>query len=217
MNFIILADKYNKGMKSKGCLGLLKVQKRKNIFQFQYQNIKKAFPKCKIIYVYGFDNRRLEYFVKTNKHKDVTYLYNKDYDKYNFTQSIGIAKEYLKGNCFITFGDIIFKHQIFEEFNLNIGSQVFVNKKTKNKLGCTLENNQICNISFDLDNYLSNIYYIHKKDIQNFAEIISNDKYKNCFIFEIINKMIDNNKVFKTFIKNNKNIIQTLNEIKIKI
>lgn len=217
MNFIILADKYQKGMKSKGCTGLLQINRKYNLLDFQYTNIKRHFPKCTIIYVYGFDHKKLSSFVSNKKYKDLISIYNPDYQNYNYTHTLNIASNYLNDNCFITFGDIMFKYQAFDNFSTNAGSQIFINTKIKNKLGCTIQNNTINHISFDLDNYLSNIYYLTKKDANTLKKIIGNSKLKNYFIFEIINKMIDNNTTFKPFVKNNKNITHNISELKVKI
>lgn len=218
MNFIILADKFNKGMKSKGCLGLLDINKKNNILEFQYNNIKKIFPRAKIIYVYGFDHKKMKSFLDHKKHKDLIGIYNPDYEKYNYTHSISLTADYLNDNCFITFGDIIFKHQTFKTFIKDKNkSQIFVNNKIKNQIGCTIINNNVINISFDLENYLSHIYYICKKDIEHLNKLVHNSKLRNCFIFEIVNKMIDSNISFTPVINNNKTLTKHINEIKVQI
>jgi choline kinase len=216
MNFIILADKYQKGMKSKGGLGLLKLNTRTNMIDHQYKQIKSTFPKAKIVYVYGFDHKRIQNFFKEKNYKDIIEIYNPHYDKYNFTYSLKLAVDYLNKDCIITFGDVAFKSNVFKTFNKSNGSQVFINKKQKHKIGCTIIDNYIAHISFDLDNYLSQMYYIAKKDIGDFRELVIEDKFKNYFLFEIINKLIDKNVTFHPFIKNNKNLIFYYNQTKVK-
>lgn len=207
MNFIILADKYQKKMKSKGSLGLLKINTRTNMIDYQYKQIKSFFPKAKIIYVYGFDHKKIENFLIEKNYKDLIELYNPDYEKYNFTHSLKIASDYLDKECIITFGDVAFKAEIFKNFDKKNGSQIFINKKQKHNIGCVINDNHIMNISFDLDNYLSQIYYLGKKDAKVLQTLIIEEKLKNYFVFEIINKLIDNNIIFTPFIKNNKNLI----------
>ena len=215
MNFIILADKYHKGMKSKGCLGLLSLNQRYNVFEFQYKNIRKSFPESKIIYVYGFDRKKMEnFFGSSNKFTDLITIYNYNYESYNYVYSLRQAIDYLQGCCFITFGDVVFKHTIFEKFNVNNGSQIFINQKMKNQLGCTIVDNAVKNISFELGNYLSNLYYIHEQDVSNLSRMVDKNKYRNYFLFELINNMIENNNSFSPFIKNNKSIMCPLKEIK---
>ena len=218
MNFIILADKHQKGMKSKGCLGLLQINRKNNIIDFQYKNIKNIFAQCNIVYIYGFDSKKVSMFFKQKQYKDLIPIYNSEYDRYNYVHSLSLALRYMNDDCIVTFGDTIFKSQIFAGFDSELGSQIFINNKIKNKLGCTIGNDSnICQISFDLDNYLSSLYYISQKDIDEFKSLALNSKYKNYFVFEIINKMIDRNIEFKPFIKNNKNTMHNIKETKLKI
>lgn len=217
MNFIILADKYQKGMKSKGCVGLIRVNQRNNVFQHQYKIIKSYFPLAKIIYIYGFDNKRYINFINDYGYSDVISIFNSKYEELNYAYSLSLASQYLNKSCFVLFGDTIFKKQIFEDFNSNQGSQIYLNKKEKNKLGCVLDKDNIVhNISFDLDNYLMDIYFIHKQESNMLKTILNNPKYNNCFLFEIINKMIDNGTKFKGISKNKKDISSKLcNKIKV--
>lgn len=217
MNFIILADKYHKGMKSKGCVGLIKVNARINVFEHQYRLIKEQFKRSKIIYVYGFDHKKMASFINEKNYKDVKTIYNSRYEEYNYTHSLSLAQEYMNKGFFILFGDTIFKKNIFNNAP-NKNSQIFINNKQKNTLGCIIDQNQsIHNISFDLDNYLMDIYYINKKDSQLMQSLVINPKYKNYFVFEIINKMIDHGIQFSPNIKNQKNLFSKINQSKIKL
>lgn len=217
MNFIILADKYQKGMKSKGGLGLLKLNTRTNMIEHQYKQIKKVFPKAKIIYVYGFDSKKIETFLQEKKYKDLIQIYNPNYDHHNFAYSLRLASDYLDKDCFITFGDVGFKSSIFNNFSKDNGSQIFINNKQKHKIGCVINDNRIMHISFDLGNYISQIYYISKKDAERLRQLTSQENLKNYFFFEIINKLIDNNVGFYPFIKNNKNLIFYYQQNKVKL
>jgi CTP:phosphocholine cytidylyltransferase-like protein len=217
MNFIILADKYQKGMKSRGCVGLIKVNTRLNAFDHQYRLIKNNFKRSKIIYIYGFDHKKMTSYIYEKNYKDVVTIYNDMYEEYNYTYSLSLAQEYMAKDFFIIFGDTIFKKEVFKN-QRNANSQIFINKKQKNTLGCILDENQVIhNISFDLDNYLMDMYYINKKDSAAMKNIVMNPKYKNCFVFEIINKMIDSGINFSANIKNKKDLSSKINKIKVKI
>lgn len=193
MNFLILGDKFQKRMKSKGCVALIKTH-NKNIIQSQYNIIKKVFPKAKIIYVYGFDSKRFITFLDKQKDlSDIITINNPCYEDKNYGYSLFLLQQYLNDDCFIMFGDNIISKCIFNKFDISKGSQVFISKD-KNKLGCIINQNKIENISYDLDNYLSQIYYISKNDARVLQNLIKNPKYHNYFIFEIMNKMIDLNR-----------------------
>lgn len=194
MNIIILADKYQKRMKSRGCVGLIKFN-NKNIITHQYKLFKNKFPNANIIYIYGFDNKRFTSYINKNllTYPNMTLIYNHNYDKYNNVYSLSLAKNYLNQDCLILFGEHIIKNNLFDNFKHTDESQVFINPAIKTRLGCVINHHTIENISYDLDNYLSEIYFVSKHQIETFKNLITNPAHSNHFIFEIINKMIDTN------------------------
>jgi choline kinase len=205
MNSIIIADKYAKGMKSKGCYGLIQINQRTNLFQTQYKAIKTAFPRSNIIYVYGFENKKIKRYFSKN-YQDVIAIENKEYNETGFVNSIKCASDYLDQNCLIFFGDLAIKSEMFKNFNRE-KSHIYLSKKNNNSLGCIVRNNNVLNISYGLDNYLLNMYYINKKNIETFSYYINENKLRNYFLFEIINKMIDQGITFHPSIQKNKKII----------
>lgn len=199
MNIIILGDKYQKRMKSRGCVGLIKYN-NKNIISHQYKTLHSIFPNANIIYVYGFDNKRFISYINKNilSYPKIKLIYNPHYDDHNNVYSLSLVKEYLNDDCIIFFGDHIIKPATFGSFKLSNESQVFINSKNKTRLGCIVQNQNVYNIAYDLDNYLSEIYFISKDHIDNFKSLISNPMNHNHFIFEILNKMIDLNLKIKS-------------------
>lgn len=193
MNVIIIGDKFQKGMKSKGCVGLININ-RSTIIHHQYKIIKNTFPQANIIYVYGFEGKKLVSFIDKNyTYKDLTMIYNKCYESHNASYSLFLAKEFLNEECLLMFGDNILHSKTFNNFSNLRYSQVFINNKQKNKLGCIINNNKIENISYDLNNYLSGIYFLSKSHANTIKNLIENQIYHNFFIFEMVNKLIDMN------------------------
>jgi CTP:phosphocholine cytidylyltransferase-like protein len=193
MNFIILADKFQKRMKSKGCVSLLKVNNKTTLLQHQYSVIKHNFPNAKIRYVYGFDHKKLEVYLAKNSYlqKDITSIYNPLYAQYNHTYSLYLCCKYLTSDCFLLFGDTILNTKLFNNFKPSNSSKVFISPKNKSNLGCVIHNNQIHNICYDLDNHILNMYYISKEHIQTLKQVVEDKLSHNHFIFETINKLID--------------------------
>jgi|688.fasta_scaffold06232_10 choline kinase len=199
MNFIILGDKFQKRMKSKGCVGLIKI-KNKPIIDHQYSIIKKFFPSAKIIYVAGFEYKKISSFLdKNDNYKDIILLNNKNYEKYNNVHSLSLAENYLDDECFIMFGDKILTKPILKKFDTNNGCQIFIDNSKKESLGCIIQKSIIETISYDINNYLLDMYYISAPCAQKIKSLIQTQKYNNFFIFEIINKLINSNTIFKPF------------------
>lgn len=208
MNFIIVGDKYQKGMKSKGCAGLLKVDKNNNLFQYQYSIIKKTFPCAKIIYICGFEHKKISNFI-SKSYDDVICVFNNDYDNFNDAYSISLVENFLCDNTFITLGYTLFDKKVFNKFNMDLGTQIFINKNQNKDIGCVITNNNITNISFDLPNSIDDIYYFSKQDATFLQKLLKDLQYKNYFIFELINKLIDNGSIIKPFFHKSLNKIKT--------
>lgn len=192
MNIILLGDKFQKRMKSKGCPALLDYNK-KPLFDYQYNTIRSVFSDDKIIYVYGFEAKKFENYTKENYHKytNLDIVYNRNYESYNTASSLHAAKNFLNTDCLIIFGDIVIKKNIFNNFDKSCGSQAFLSFHNNYKLGCNISNNCLSNIDYDLDNYIYNIYYIQNQHIRYLHDMVIDENNFNCFIFELINKLID--------------------------
>lgn len=203
MKCIILGDKFQKRMKSKGCVGLIRVNNNCNLIQHQYDILTKYFPDVQIVYVCGFEHKKLINFLdkQPKTYSRINIIVNPDYDVYNSTYSLFLAREHLNDNCIIMSGEHIIGN-IFQKFSSFNQSQVFISKNNTKDLGCIINNGMIENIAHDLENYLYDIYYIYKNDINNLYDFINDKSNHNCFVFEIINKLISNNNKIYPFFTN---------------
>lgn len=200
MNVIILGDKFQKRMKSKGSAGLLKIHRDYLIIK-QYKAIKKKFPNSKIIYVCGFDSKKLLSVLEHNFSdikKDIQFIYNGDYDNNNYGYSLQLVQNYLVDDLLILFGHTMIPNNLLNQIDPNKKtSQVFISNNSDNKLGCVINHisQKIENIFYDLDNKLEEIYFITKKDSISLREMLASKNIvtKNMFVFELLNKLIDNN------------------------
>jgi choline kinase len=211
MNIVILGDKFQKRMKSKGCVGLIKIDDKTNMLEHQYDILKNRFPKANIVYIYGFEEKKFEAYIdkKIFYYKDLVTIYNSSHLNQSSVFSLFMAKEYFNDNCLILFGDNPLKSSHINAFNENNGSQIFLTHKKENSLGCTLsENNYVVNIDYGLPNYLYDVFYLEHKHMSYLYNILNeNNSYHNCFIFEIVNKIIDHPRMprIKPFFVDKKN------------
>ena len=203
MNFIILGDKYQKGMKSKGCQALLKLNSSTHIIDYQYAHIKKYFPDSKIIYISGFEHKKLHAFLSV-KYKDIIVVHNQHFENYNNLYSLSLAINFFIGETFILNGSCVIHKKILSQLDNNLGTQVFVNTNNQSSLGCIIDSGVITNIGFDLPNPLDEIYYISDQDMDSLKAIVNNPKCRNYFVFEALNLLIDNNTTIKPYFYNQK-------------
>lgn len=197
MNCVILGDKYFKGMKSKGCCGLIRVNKKYNILENQYHILKSVFPNINIIYVYGFEEKRFIDFV-SKKTFEINLIQNINYNKYNQCYSLYLAKNFLSENTIIVDGYSILNKTMIKKINNKNESQILISKKIDKQdiPGCIIVDEYIKNFSFDLDNTIKSIYYLNKISSNTLQNMLNKDTY-NYFIFELLNKIIDKKQLLK--------------------
>lgn len=196
MNCIILGDKYQNGMKSRGCCALIKTNKNTNMLTHQYNILSSVFSNIKIIYVYGFDNKKfIDFYKQCNL--NVNIVYNENYNRYNQAHSLSLAKDFmLNGETIIIDGyQKINKSNIKKiKFNQNC-SYLFINKNStcdSERVGCIIDGDTIKSLSLDLSNVIKDIYYFNKECSRDLSCILNDKKNQNNFIFELINRLIDN-------------------------
>lgn len=196
MNCIILGDKYQNGMKSKGCCALIKTNKTTNILTHQYSVLSSIFDNLCIIYVYGFDNKKfIDFYNQCNM--NIKILYNEYYNQYNQAYSLSLAKDFmLNDETLIIDGYEKINRSTIKKIKPNQNcSYLFVDKKTScdsESVGCIINKDSIESLSLDLDNIVQNIYYLNKECSRQLSSILNDSKTYNNFIFELINKLIDN-------------------------
>lgn len=214
MNCIIIADKPSKGTKSKGWSGLTPLNSRQTLIQNQIKTLRKNFPKSKIIYIYGFDSKKVEDYFAETVLDNFVYIKNNKFDSTGESYSVDLAKEFLNKECLIMYGNIILKSNSFKNFDKK-KSHIYVGGKSSSALGCTLnEKGVVTHICYGLDKPISNVYYIGKKDIEKFKNMVTRNDYRNYFVFEIINKMIETETQFLASPVDRENIFQTISDKK---
>lgn len=197
MNFIIIGDKPTRGAKTKGWIGAREINKKYTLACNQISSINKFAPSAKIIYVYGFDSKRTENYFAQKKKLNVIPIYNENYSVYGELYSISKAKRYLDEDTIIISGSLELSKSFFTKLDKTRNS-IFINEKQDCKsLGCTInEKNHIEYISYDLRHPVCGIYYIKKNSMQKLKAIALEIKWRNFFLFEIINKMIESDVEF---------------------
>lgn len=190
MNIIILADRYKKGMKSKGCVGLIPCNKKENIFQKQYKEIKLHSKNTNIVYVIGFESKKFLNFLKrSNTNYDINLIHNKLYQNRNVGFSLYLIREFLNDDCLILDGNIMISSSVLSDLTKNNNSKILIGSNTGN-IGCVISNHIIHTLNIDLDNKIYDAYYLSKQASKSLANILDADHF-NSFLFELINKVID--------------------------
>lgn len=194
MKVIIIADSFKKGMKSRGCAGLLPYNKKNNLLQQQFETVRNIFPKSDIVYIYGFDSKRFNNFTEDLGATNIQYVQNKNYDVFNHGHSLSLVKNNIAASdeCLILLGYDPILPKTIDKVKKSRKSSVIVDPKNKSKLGCIFDQTtrSISHIFFDLENSVSDIYFLKKPEIDILCNILEDQQIHNMFLFEIMNSII---------------------------
>lgn len=195
MNIIIVGDKPIRGEKTKGWVGARRINQRYDLVSNQISVLKKSLPSSKIVYIYGFDGKRAEhYFLDKNKSKNnIIAINNENYSIYGEMYSVAKARKYLDDDVLIVPGSLQLKKAMFKELDKTKNTIFIDSKERKKNLCCTINTskNIIEHISYDLEYAINGMYYISKKNSHRFKQMTMDLKWRNFFVFEILNDMIE--------------------------
>lgn len=192
---IIIADNFKKGMKSQGCVALLPFKKRSNLIEQQYDAVKKVFPHTEILYVYGFDAKRLNNYIQSNKENEIRYIYNDIHETVGQSYGLSLVRQEIVGHqeCLLLLGYDPIKEDHLKTLKKSKRSASVVDDTIDTKLGCVINNNNIEHIFFDLENPISNMYLLKDKEVDILHSLLlNNTSVKSMFLFETINAIIQN-------------------------
>ena len=212
MNCIILADKPRKRNKTKGWNGCLPINSKKTLVENQISVLQSCFDKIKIYYVYGFDAKNVEDFFEKKNYKNVIPIKNTLFETTGEINSISKTRQFLNTDTLLISGNVILSRSMFKNFSpSNSKSTIFISEKENKELGCSIDKaNKITHLCYDLDNFFCEIVYLRKKHIEKFRTMVSKKEYRNYFLFEIINKMIDIGIDFEPYISTKQKLFLTV-------
>ncbi len=206
-HILILAPEITKGMKSIGSKALLTLHSDKSIIDYQIQYLQKHYKKAKITIATGFEGDKIE--KKTQKY-NVDYTYNANYEISNHGTSIEL---FLRSNIvdiktlLVISNGILLKNLL--AFNLN-ESTIFTLQKPNGDYNLGVNQHKAGSklpyLFYGFPVRWTECVAFNKNAVETLETIISHTNISQMFLFEIVNKLIDQNCKFTTSTVQNKNI-----------
>jgi hypothetical protein len=198
---IIPAAGMGSRMKSYGPKSMLKIKPDVTILDNQLKNIYKNLPKVEIIVVHGFEGHRVhrEYSNRPN----VKCVANPQYETSNVVNSIGVGLQHITTDrVIVIYGDLVFNsHTLQAPFGDD--SMVIIDRDNgcmgKDEVGCVVHNNILSRMMYSLPLKWAQIAYFQSKELGLLRKLCAKPEYGMYFGFEIINMIINNGGVFKTY------------------
>lgn len=212
IDVIIITPEITKGMKSIGPKCLLTLRKNMSIIQYQISQIQKNHRQCKLTLSIGFEAEKIKQQLK--KYKNISYLLNQEYEDTNQACNvIQYINQNNPKNLLIYSSGIITKNlPIPKKYNKN-QSVLFMLNKPKNNFNIgSINSSKIEYLFFDMEECWSEIVFLNH-DAIDILKKEPIEKFKQMYLFEIINYLLSKKIPFsKEYI--NKNDIMKINNNK---
>ncbi|NBX73098.1 MAG: hypothetical protein EBQ89_02235 [Alphaproteobacteria bacterium] len=210
IDILIITPEITKGMKSIGSKCLLNLKKNMSVLEYQISQAQKINKISNITINIGFDYDKI--ISKLYRYKNINFLINNEYEHTNQAQNlITYINKYRPKNLLVINSGILIKDKIIDKSFLNNESKIFMlNKPKKNfTIGSSLSTN-LEYLFFDMEQSWSEIVYFNNLAIDTFLSCDSS-MFKQMYLFEAINFLLQKNIVFKKIYINKNNIMKINN------
>jgi choline kinase len=190
---IIPAAGIGKRMKSHGPKANIKIDNKNTVINRAVSILNKSFGKIQINVILGFQKEKIDM-----SNNNLNFIVNEDFETTNVSKSINIGiKSSKRKDCLIIYGDLVFKKDIFKNFNFE-NSCIWVEKSDKrnSEIGVNIIDGAVEHFSYGIFPKWAQIVFLKEKDKKIFLEISNNEKTNKWFGYEILNKMIDKGIIF---------------------
>jgi choline kinase len=186
-----------KRMKSYGPKALIPIKYGQNILQRQLSIIDQTLVDYNLVLICGFEAEKMISCSPPNAIK----VENELYEDTNVARSVAIGLRSIP-NCnrlLLINGDLVFSENTIDSIDYN-RSSVLVSDDcmSDSEVGCIVNSRgNLENMMYDLPKKWSQIAYFQDKELEMLRSIVCNRKNRKMFMFEIINKIIEEGGLFK--------------------
>lgn len=208
LSIILLNAFPDKKLKSLGNKCLIKLSNDRCLIDYHISILNKLFHFPEIIVVGSFESKKLSKYLKQKYHDyNIKHVHHEIDNMSNIGTSVVNGVEEASNKNILLINSSILLNKTFH-IDLTTSS-IIINKKKNGNIGCVIENNNVSNCYYGIDNEIYDMLYISSKDYIEFKYLLTNPEIKKLYLFEIMNLCITNNIILKAIdIKN-----QTLNVV----
>jgi len=197
LSAIILASEITKGMKSVGSKALLPIYGSVTLIDYQIQSLKRFYNPIQIHICTGFDHEKI--VKKTQKYKDIKYIYNKDYAIHNQVDSLLLClNKYNLNHALVINNGVIMSQKIIIDYNNTEIFTINSSKKIEFGIGCNIQDEHTNYLFYDLPNKWIECAFINTSVIKFLLEYSKIKDLSKLFLFEALNLVSENIHSLKT-------------------
>lgn len=201
ISIVLFGENHGYRMKSYGPISLMKIE-GKTLIQRQIEAIRATFKNFEIILCSGFETYKTVEFIKNNFNDiNIRVVENQIHFNSNCCESARLCLHNTNNDrILLCNGALLLTPEILSSINYD-KSMVLCQKEDDDKnfdVGVIENDGLLESMSVGIKTNLWSeiVYFSNKKIINSFYSIVSNPDYKNRFLFEAINLVLKNNKMF---------------------
>ena len=186
-----------KRMKSYGPKALIPIKYGQNILQRQLSIMDETLVSYNLILICGFEAEKMI----SSSPAGAIKVENELYEDTNIARSVAIGLRSIP-NCdrlLLVNGDLVFSKNAISSIDYSRSSILASNDyMSDNEVGCIVNSRgNLENMMYDLPKKWAQIAYFQDKELDMLRSIACNRKNRKMFMFEIINKIIEEGGIFK--------------------
>lgn len=191
---IILAAGEAARMRSHGPRPLIRIYNNTNLISHQVDIINTALPNNEIILVCGCDADKVMNSAPTG----IIKVHNENYENTNIVRSMALGlRAATTDRALFIYGDLVFNLETIDNAKLETSS-IFVespsvNLFNKDSVGCTIVNDKIEHMLYNLEHRWVEIMFLTGKELSMFKTVVWNRDKDKLFGFEAVNEILARN------------------------
>ena len=200
ISIILFSENHGYRMKSYGPIPLIQISGQ-SLLERQINSIKSSFSNFEIILCSGFETEKTVSFIKDNFGSiNIRVVENQVHYNSNCCESARLCMNNTTNTrLLLCGGGVLFTHNHLDIIDVDVSTVIYQNQQndTNFEVGIVHNDNLLEGLSIGVkDQYWTEILYLNgKRSIKSLYSILSNPEYKNRFIFEAINELLNKNEI----------------------
>lgn len=207
LSVIILCAGIGYRMKSYGAKALLKFSDGSRVIDRIIESVELTYNCPEVIVTTGFESDKIASYLPKNIHIVENQLYESTNTVEELRLGLNVATN---DNVLLIHGDLIFDTELLK--SIPKGQSCIVcdenNTLPDDDIGVTSYSNIATILAYDLPVKWGYISQFDEKDVELLKKVISDRSKSKCFVFEVINEMIDKGSKFKTIVNKKSEILK---------
>lgn len=195
ITIVLLYDQYTRRMKAYGPSPLIPINKSK-LLDYHIKYITDIFPKNEIVICTGFDADKVQKYIQEKYSKlNIRVVENQIFENTNSCESLRLClNNIINSNILILNGNFFFYKESIQKINTSKSCILYEDHNHMLDVGINFNNDTLEHMDIGLKAKWSEIFFINDKTMLDLLKrILTEPMFKKKFIFEAINRLLQNN------------------------